>query len=974
MQSSSNPAGVSISYPNIPKYVVKYLHSNLKLMEDKTIQRVLFYLHGKPFDYYSKSELDTHYAVCYNADGLFAKFRENNSQYILGAGSRGVVKLLNNLLTGDFRAIKTSRIYYEADSKKMCENESSTLYAIGQSKSQDIIIRNSKKSNYNKASNIMPLAGGLDLFEILSLYEDEYEDECEDEYDDVNSPHKWPEMIWLDIAIKIAEAELDLQQQGFFHKDIKGQNIFWDLARQKITLIDFNVSDKYKFNESKQAYSSGFFAGTATFIAPELIDKRDEYLRLGEENAYKYFVTFTEKTEVYALGILLTNILFKKIFMSENHKITSEIRIGKKTCFETDLELGAKQLIQQMTHNKPNVRPSMKEVVAKLHQIRDEYRIKYSKDYSASLEVYRRAQEIETSRLQKIHADFKRQESHQLSPFPSGVDFFKKLIESNESEEYILQSFEDKHIDTLSKEQLEILAFWAAIHKHPKVFTYFAKYQIDIQHLKIHDFTPAMLVASNGDVEGITLLKELGIDVNAKNSFGKMPADYAAARMEHAKDLESYANYAFVLNLLASDSSYSSEFKTFPYIPDVVVNYLQSNLKLLDEKAIERVRCYLKDKPYGHYSKSELFTSFGVYYNADGLFAKFREKYKQYQLGEGTYGAVKWLNNLDTGEFNKVIKTSKVSNDTERTNCTSESMILNLLKQTKDEKGQIRTSKKTKIPKFSRVMNFAQGVRIYEIIEERNIHAEPYIGHALIGAQSWPDYIWLDMAIKTAEKLKELHDLGVFHKDISFNNVMWNLADQTISLIDYGHSKKYSDKQSYEGPFDGTPIFIAYELVKQKNSPIGDSVFTYTEKTEVYSLGMLFKFILLNYLIKFDTDLFVTEECLAGKKTTIEDDKELGVKPLIQKMTDPDASKRCTMNEVIQELLTIRDNYTKKYPAEFKKSQMIYKIANQIEQTRNLKIYTQLKKGQGPDLFASLPKSTTIVTDNKGSSKFKFSS
>ncbi len=93
----------------------------------------------------------------------------------------------------------------------------------------------------------------------------------------------------------------------------------------------------------------------------------------------------------------------------------------------------------------------------------------------------------------------------------------------------------------------------------------------------------------------------------------------------------------------------------------------------------------------------------------------------------------------------------------------------------------------------------------------------------------------INLAISAAKALKDLHDAGVFHKDIKPSNIIINSKTDQATLIDFGISEKIG---SYTGEnlkeeLDGTLDYISPEQTGRVNRLVD-------YRTDFYSLGITF--------------------------------------------------------------------------------------------------------------------------------------
>lgn len=93
---------------------------------------------------------------------------------------------------------------------------------------------------------------------------------------------------------KLVKAFQCMHEAGFVHADIKPENIFVSSSLNPI-IYDFNISTRINKLDTPK--------GTLNFISPE-------FLEALESNS---LVKYTPKVDIYSLGIVLYNMLFKKL-------------------------------------------------------------------------------------------------------------------------------------------------------------------------------------------------------------------------------------------------------------------------------------------------------------------------------------------------------------------------------------------------------------------------------------------------------------------------------------------------------------------------------------------------------------------------------------------------------------------------------------------------------------------------------------
>ncbi len=95
---------------------------------------------------------------------------------------------------------------------------------------------------------------------------------------------------------------------------------------------------------------------------------------------------------------------------------------------------------------------------------------------------------------------------------------------------------------------------------------------------------------------------------------------------------------------------------------------------------------------------------------------------------------------------------------------------------------------------------------------------------------------FLDVAVKIAAALREVHQGGIVHKDVNPGNVLVNLETGTVKLIDFGISSKVELHAHHLGNpkhLEGTLAYISPEQTGRMNRVVD-------YRTDFYSLGVSF--------------------------------------------------------------------------------------------------------------------------------------
>jgi serine/threonine protein kinase len=98
----------------------------------------------------------------------------------------------------------------------------------------------------------------------------------------------------------------------------------------------------------------------------------------------------------------------------------------------------------------------------------------------------------------------------------------------------------------------------------------------------------------------------------------------------------------------------------------------------------------------------------------------------------------------------------------------------------------------------------------------------------------------------TLQALKQVHDCKVAHRDVAKYNLLWNPVDEKMMIIDFDNACffrpegyfKNVGREKYDAP-EKTEMLEMREELKRKKSKTKRRMKGYTEKAEVYSVGVL---------------------------------------------------------------------------------------------------------------------------------------
>ena len=156
---------------------------------------------------------------------------------------------------------------------------------------------------------------------------------------------------WLsDIAMGLAY----LYSKGVEHRDLKSLNVLLDASRRcKVTDFGLSKSESLNTAATQSTMGGGGAKGTPAYMAPELLQSN----------------TFTEKTDVYAYGMIVFEVLAGDTPWSG----LNQMQIMMQVCIQKDrpkLDGGAPAdlvaLMQRCWDHEPDARPTFAAIKAEL--------------------------------------------------------------------------------------------------------------------------------------------------------------------------------------------------------------------------------------------------------------------------------------------------------------------------------------------------------------------------------------------------------------------------------------------------------------------------------------------------------------------------------------------------------------------------------------------------------------------------------
>lgn len=152
--------------------------------------------------------------------------------------------------------------------------------------------------------------------------------------------------VRMRIAIDMVSGLAFLHSKGILHRDIKSLNVLLD-EHDKAKLTDFGLS-RVK-NATKSRTASHKMIGTLPWMAPELFKQRS---------------TYTQKSDIYSLGVTFWELASRKIPYAEDaaEAIPTFVREGAREDIPEDCPQNFAYLIQQCWSGNPDARPETSEI------------------------------------------------------------------------------------------------------------------------------------------------------------------------------------------------------------------------------------------------------------------------------------------------------------------------------------------------------------------------------------------------------------------------------------------------------------------------------------------------------------------------------------------------------------------------------------------------------------------------------------
>lgn len=299
----------------------------------------------------------------------FAIYKGEKQDKALGSGGSGKVKLMQNIETGAWYAIKIPH-------KPEKNNDLNREQAIIESKNEIQFMNKLKSMGAQHASRTI---GSLNrtkeyISESTASIENQKQDlvgmdliNGDDLRTWIHAKAKMPPLRWIELLQETTKPIEEAHRFNIIHRDIKPENLIRDPVTGKIKLIDWAFSMDEQLSQYDKQDN---IPGTAGYMAPEL--------------NFFFKKNFSKSSDIYALGITMAELLDltkdikRKRQFGNGYEIDSyepkiispkQSKSFRRRIPNKDAQTMIHTLILQMTQNTPSKRPTIKEVQESLSQI-----------------------------------------------------------------------------------------------------------------------------------------------------------------------------------------------------------------------------------------------------------------------------------------------------------------------------------------------------------------------------------------------------------------------------------------------------------------------------------------------------------------------------------------------------------------------------------------------------------------------------
>jgi serine/threonine protein kinase len=258
-----------------PKEALSDIQPNGKLLTDEQIAtlKTMELKEGR----HSKHDINLPYSIIKQDNDYFAIYKGKKHGKSLGEGAFGKVKLAQNLNSGEWIALKIEPAILEYI--PVIETEIKMLAKLKRLKATAFIRK--KPGKIEKYNILMEYAPGTNLYDFLMSRRD--------------AANPLDPVLLIDIVIMTLKAIHEMHMQDILHRDIKLENIMYDPATNIVKSIDVGSARTATRTAGSLFFLSDRLEGSINYLAPECLRTLP--------------VVYSEKTDVYALGRIILEIL-----------------------------------------------------------------------------------------------------------------------------------------------------------------------------------------------------------------------------------------------------------------------------------------------------------------------------------------------------------------------------------------------------------------------------------------------------------------------------------------------------------------------------------------------------------------------------------------------------------------------------------------------------------------------------------------
>lgn len=275
------------------------------------------------------------------------RFGSQEKHNLIGSGGNKKQKLIQNLETGEWRKVASSKVDSLKDewtySALLDRTDMNVIHYTTQSKPVKATV--DQKDQEEKA---IMTEGGEDKFYLISQFiPGENLHTIAWDYYYENNFMSLSE--WQNILIQLLESVQELHEKNLIHGDIKSANFIFDWVTQRLKIIDFDSTLKLISNDIDTVFST-FDLTTPCYRAPEIMLIKDGYY------------VYSKQSDIYACGLVLDEML-GRFWLYEEKQWRENPLLGLRDKPEMKPWL---EEIEKMKSTDPAKRPSLKSVITKL--------------------------------------------------------------------------------------------------------------------------------------------------------------------------------------------------------------------------------------------------------------------------------------------------------------------------------------------------------------------------------------------------------------------------------------------------------------------------------------------------------------------------------------------------------------------------------------------------------------------------------